>query len=317
MYFEKLREALGRYAAGVHEVGAPASAEELRRAVARLGRALPPELVELYRSWDGLRLFCDSFTLVEAASVALSGELLRIGEALGAPLFLDEKGRIFEADEAGDLHLVGSSIEKWLGALMAREALLVDREGEWKEVFSGGALRSEVRVKRMRAGLKADPDAAAWHEEAAELAFEAGDSDEAVRALEQAVAADPKAGAAWALLGGLRRLAGNPAEAERSFVRAAEASGDPARRRDRFAEAARAAVEAGDEPARARDAARALAAGEAFAEEWLAEARAREADGDVDGALNRATLVAALVPGGDADALARRLRARIKLRPIA
>lgn len=316
MYFERFREALGRYAAGVHEVGAPASAEALAGAEARLGRALPGELVELYRSWNGLRLFCDSFSIAPSENLALAGDLFRLGEALGAPLFVDGRGRIFEADEAGDRRLTGSSIEKWLAALMAREALLVDREGEWKEVFEGGGLRSEVRVKRMRAALKADPDAAAWHEEAAELAFEAGSSDEAVRALEQAVAADPGAGAAWALLGGLRRLGGKPAEAERCYARAAEASGDPARRRDRFAEAARAAVEAGDEPARARAATRALSDGDAFVGEWLGEARARESEGDVEGALNRATLIAALRPGGDADALARRLRARVRLRPI-
>lgn len=316
MFYDPLRAALARYAAGVHEVGDPAGEPLLAATAARLGRALPSALANLYRSWNGLWLFCDSFTIASAEALTSEGELLRLGEALGAPLFLDPAGRVYEADELGDRRLVGSSLERWLAALLLREALLVDREGEFRDVFDGDGLKAQVREKRVRAGLKADPDAGAWQEEAAELAFEAGDQERARAALERAVAADPGCGSAWELLGGLARQKGRPAEALAAYLRAAETTVNEERRRERLAEAARAASEAGDESERAQAAERALAGGAAFVDGWLAEARERESQGDVEGALNLATLAAALAPDGEAASLARRLRAHARLRPI-
>ncbi|MGZ3426629.1 MAG: hypothetical protein ACXVCV_08270, partial [Polyangia bacterium] len=167
MFFDRFRADVRRYADGVHELGDPAPAG--------LIAALPPSLRELYRSWNGMRLFTDSLVLEPAARVVRDGELWRVGEAFGAPLAADEGGRIYELDDAGDRVLQGSTLERWLAAVMAREGLLVDREGEWKEVFDGDALSSEVRQKRARVGLKHDPQSAAWQLEAAELAFEDGE----------------------------------------------------------------------------------------------------------------------------------------------
>ena len=208
IYWEKLRTELGRYADGVHEVGAPRV--ELAAAERRLGRKLPPALVELYRSFDGLRLFTDSFVILGADELAREGELVRLGEALGAPLLLDEAGHVYEVDEAGDRVLCGSDVARFIDAVLAREKLVVDREGEYKAVFAdGGELDDETRKKRVRAALKADPESAAWRLESAELAFEAGREEEARGELSHAVAADAGAGAAWALLlGGLDQRAG-------------------------------------------------------------------------------------------------------------
>src|SRR5262249_28603256 len=151
--------------------------------------------------------------------------------------------------------------------------LLVDADGEWKDVFDGEQLNDEVRLRRARAGLKADPHQASFRIEAAELAFERGDAEAAAQELQRAGEADPEAGGAWALLRGLHAHAGRPEAAQACFARAAESSGDPARRAERFAEAARAARAAGDEPARAAHAVRARAADGSAVERWLATAR--------------------------------------------
>jgi tetratricopeptide (TPR) repeat protein len=303
MFFEKFREAVGRYADGVHELG---------DALGRPPANVPPALGELYVSWNGLRLFTDSFVIVPAAEVAAEGDFFRIGEALGVPLYLDGEGRIYEADERGDRLLAGSSVEKWLEAVMAREALLVDRVGEWKDVFAEGELIPEVRRKRARAGLKIDPDSAVWHLEAAELAFEEGDGDEAEAALRRAVAADAQAGGAWALLGGIERRAGRLDEAEEAFRRAAEATRDRERAGERWGEAARAAHERGGEAA--AHAERALEAAPTLFDEWLAKAKSRLDDGDAEGALNLATLADAVRSTPASAQLVSTARARSRLR---
>jgi tetratricopeptide (TPR) repeat protein len=316
-FFEKFRADARRYADGVHELGDPASERALGEAEARLGRALPGGLADFYRSWNGARLFADSIAIEPLERVAVEGEWLRIGESLGVPLHADERGRVLEADDAGDRVVVGSSVESWLAAVMAREALLVDRQGEWRDVFVGeGELVPEVARKRARAAVKADPDAAAWHLEQAELAFDDGDDEAARAALERATACDAGAGGAWELLGALDRRAGRLDEAERAFVAAAESTRDPGRAAERFAEAARAAAEAGRPAAREAHAARSLAAAPARAAAWHEEAARLASAGDLDGALNRATLAEAVAPNDALAQLVKQLRARKSLRVV-
>jgi tetratricopeptide (TPR) repeat protein len=318
-FFDRFRAELSRYADGVHELGDPASERAIAEAVARVGRPLPAGLVDFYRSWDGARLFTDSFVLVGVSALAVEDEAtLRLGESLGLPLVIDAAGRVLEVDEVGDRVVAGTTVEKWLVAIMARERLMVDREGEWRDVFEdeGEVLRPEVRDKRLRAALKADPEAAAWRLEAAELAFEEGAIDGAAAELERAVAADPGAGVAWALLGGIHHRAGRLDEAERAFARAAEGSRDPERRAEWWAEAARASAEAGSAEARRTAAERSLAADPAATRRWLDEARERLAAGDADGAHNLAALADAVEPDGEAARLVKDARVRRALKPL-
>lgn len=307
MFFERFRVEVGKYADGVHALGDAADARAIAQAEARLGRPLPKPLAELYRSWNGLELFAGSFVIAPLDGVTAEGDVLRVGEALGAPLVVDEAGRLYEVDEAGDRLLTGTTPEAWLTATMAREGLLVDREGEWKDVFAGEDLRPEVQRKRTRAALKADPGAAAWQLEAAELAFDDGEDAEAQAALERAVAADPGAGAALELLAGLHRRAGRVDEAERAYARAAAATRDPGRRAERLAEAARCAREAGREAERAGYA-REVPAEVAVA--WAKDAAERLAAGDVDGAFNLATLAQAVASTPEIDQVAQKVRMR-------
>jgi tetratricopeptide (TPR) repeat protein len=300
IFWEKLRADIARYAEGVHEVGAPAK---------KLPSELPKDLAELYRSFDGLRLFTDSFVIVPSSEIT-ADDRFRIGEALGAPLEMDARGRLYEIDDAGDALQVGSSLSRWLDAIFQREKLIVDREGEYKEVFAGeGELSDEIRQKRARAGLKADPDAAAWHLETAELAFEDGREDEARRSLQRAVELDPEAGAAWILLGGMFERAQKQEEAAEAYAHAAAASVENPRRAERWAEAARVALRP---ELRARCAADSRKADPGAGARWLAEAERRLGEGDPDGALRLAELAHAV--GAEANDLVKRARVKAQLK---
>ncbi len=186
MFYDRLRAALRRYAAGVHHEGAPATTAELD------ARALPPGARDFYRSWNGLRLYHDACVIVPLAELVPDGPHLRLGEYDGSALFLDDTGRVRIEDETGDRIVAGSSLERWLDAVVAREKLLVGNDGEFTHVFADSAeLSPEVRRKRSRAALKADPHSAFWQLEAVELALDDQDAEAAAKALAAAIEADP------------------------------------------------------------------------------------------------------------------------------
>ena len=299
-FFDRFRTELAKYEDGVHDVGEPVDDE------AKL-KGLQPQLADFYRSWNGTRLFADTIVIAPLGSATL-------GEWPAGALELGADGKVRSRDEEGAI-VVGSTLEKFLATVMAREGLLVDRDGEFKDVFDEEDVAPRVRDKQTRAALKVDPDAAAWHLEAAERAFDDGDEAAAEAALARAVALDENAAAAWALFGALQRRSGRLVAAAASFGRAAEATTLAAVRAELAAEAARAAKEAGDETARAAHAQSARAADAGAVARWLDEARARLAEGDGEGALNRATVAAAAAPDEAADVL-RDARVRAKLKTL-
>jgi hypothetical protein len=298
-FFDRFRVELGKYEDGVHDVGEPVDAAKLK--------GLPAQLADFYRSWNGVRLFADTIVIDPIGSE-------RLGEWPEGTLELDSDGRVRSRDEEGAI-VVGSTLEKFLAAVMAREGLLVEHDGEFKDVFDEDDVAPRVREKQTRAALKIDPDAAAWHLEAAERAFDDGDDAAAEAALARAVALDEGAAAAWALFGALQRRSGRLPAAAASFVRAAEATAAGPVRAERAAEAARAAKEASDEAGRARAAELARAADAGAVARWLAEAKERLDAGDGEGALNRATLAAAVAPG-EAEPTVRDARVRAKLKTL-
>jgi hypothetical protein len=305
-FFERFRVELRKYAAGVHELG---------EAEPSPPPSLPEELRQLYRSWNGVRLFADTIVIVPAAEVSPAPSGWQIGEWPEGTLEIDGDGRVRSRDDEGAAIVVGSSLERFLAVVMAREGVLVDREGEFKDVFDEEGITPRARARQTEIALKLDGLAAAWQLEAAERAFDDGDEAAAEAALARAVAIDEGAGDAWALLGALQRRAQRLDAAEASFARAA-ATATGAVRAERAGEAARAASEAGHEAARAGHAAAARAAdGEAVAR-WIGEARALLEGGDAEGALNRATLAAAVAPEGEAAGLVREARAKARLRVL-
>jgi hypothetical protein len=307
-FFDRFRVELRKYAGGVHDLGAP---------LTPLPPSLPPGLADFLRSWDGVRLFQDTVVilpLAEQAALAEEGGRL-LGEWQEGTLELGDDGRIRSRDDDDAAIVVGSTLELFLTVVMAREGLLVDREGEFKDVFDEEGIDERVRVKQTAAALKIDPEAAAWHLESAERAFGEGEDAAAEAALARAVALDEGAGDAWALLGALQRRAARLEAAAASFARAAAATPNAAARAERAAEAARAAAEGSHEGVRAAQAAVAVAADPSVVGRWLDEARELMSEGDGEGAFNRASLAAAVDPAASADIL-RQARVRAKLKTI-
>lgn len=312
-FVSRLREALSRFADGVHTLAEPASPAQLDAAEARLGLRLPASLREVYAFSDGLWLFDDVVRVLPLAELAARAGRLRCGQAEGGAILVDTEGRVFEEDEAGDLVCSAPSLEDELLARIAREALLIDAEGEWKEVFGDdGELLPAVRRRRTDAARRRVPESARWRVEAAELALELdGDEAAAETELEAAVLADPAAAAPRELLGLLQVSRGALEEGARSLIAAAEHSA-PERRSERAATAAEAAQRAGLEDERARLSKLAIEAEPAIVERLIAEAEAAMSEGRLEDADRRAAQARAL----DANALPPRLRLRAQLRPL-
>lgn len=229
-FYESLRTALARSAAFVHTVESPAKPAALTAAARRLERPLPPSYADFLSSFNGVALFHESIVLHPIAAVQPSGpagRFLHIGETAEGDLWLDAAGRLrLVAPSAPDPIVCGSEIERWLDATLARESLVLDRDGEFREVFEedGESLSAAVRRKRAQVGLKRDPGAALYLLEQAELLTEDLDLDAARQLLHKAVALDPEAGPAWELLSALLHKLGQLPAAEHA---AAAAAADP------------------------------------------------------------------------------------------
>lgn len=290
-FFESLRTALGRYAVGVHEAGTAATEARIKSAERRVGFALPASYRDFLLSWNGVALFHEAQTLfpleelrkVEPGNGPGPGHEARlvVGETPEGSLWLDPAGRIFLVDEAQpDPLLMANDVAAWLDATLSREALLVDREGEFRDVFSDdeeAVLQPEVRRKRARLGMKLDPGSALYPLELAELLCEEGETAEAQELLGRATELDPKAGPAWELLAALRRQDGDAAGAIEASLRAAASTWDPFLRASRLLDAAEL------DPDRARQHAQAARAVDPdHGEQLLTQARRLLGEGAID-----------------------------------
>ena len=324
-FFDRFRRALARYADGVHDLGAPAIKPALAVAASTVG-PLPPAYVDFLTQWNGAFLFLDSLRLfgVEGAHPELLGlrrdeRGLRIGEAHGETLYLDDQGRVLAWDAATESgSVVGSDFVRWLDAVMAREALLLGRDGEFREeAFVDGEVDPRVARKRNAAAIKADPDAPAWHGELAELLEESGDLDGAIVALQRTVTLDPACAAAWFSLGRLLRQRGDDASALAAYREAGGRERDPAEAGFAYAQAAAAALRLGDQTTARELAAQARATHPELLDEQRGAAEHLVAAGELDEGLARLELARVLAPEDEAVAqLLSLARARRSLRPL-
>lgn len=136
-FFESVRLALARHPVGVHSLNQAATAAELVSAEQRVGIFPSDDYREFLSTWNGGSMFHESITLCPAtALVRRSPDRLLIGECSDGLLFLDAQGRVRVMDEEEpDPLTVGSDFATWLDVVMAREALLIDRDGEFRDVF--------------------------------------------------------------------------------------------------------------------------------------------------------------------------------------
>lgn len=322
----------------MHDLSDPATEHALAEAEVALGRPLLAAWRDFLGQWNGGYLFHDDYRLYgvegardelrrialvadeEAPADATTRTLWALGEGPEGELLLDEAGRVLVRDaESGALRMEGSDLERWLDATMAREAVVYDREGEFRdEAFDEGELAAAARRKRAQVALKADPDSPTWNEETGQLLRESGEVERAEAALRRAVELWPGAESAWFSLGTLRRETGDGAEAARCYARSAELRTDSDEAAFAWAQAARAAVM--DEALReaARDyAARAARCAPAFVEQQRTAAAHLLEEGALDEAIEHYDLAAA-VATDDEDLRRERARARVRraMRPI-
>ncbi|HEX2573430.1 MAG TPA: tetratricopeptide repeat protein [Polyangia bacterium] len=260
-FFDRFRNALTRYAEGVHLVGPPASQAAMEEAGRRFGQALPVGSAywDFLTQWNGALLFHEEVVLLgvsgslpaldrlEVTELRSLGKVLAIGSAEDASLYLDDRGRVLAVPaDTERLQVVGSSFERWLDATMARGTLLYDRRGDFREqAFDGSELSPRVAHKRAEAGLRADPESPAWNEELGQLCLEDGDLAQAEQFFERVVALDKTAADAWFTLGRLRRENGDLAGAVAAFRAAGRAESLPEEAAFALAHAAQAARQAG------------------------------------------------------------------------
>jgi tetratricopeptide (TPR) repeat protein len=326
-FFERFRGELKRYADGVHELGAPATENELAAVEKRLGRALSEAWRDLLLQWNGGWLFHDDYALFSVGGRAeldriapLPEEpgLLAFGTAPAASLWVDGRGRVISVDEStGTRAVEGSDVQRWVDATMAREGLLYDREGEFREeAFDGVELTPKVARKRAETAVKADPASPAWREELGRICLEVGQDERAAECFEKAVELEPETAPAWFALAKLQRAAGRIEEARDGFARAGQHERDPSEAAFAFANAARCAREGGSAGADEL-AAKVVAAYPTFVAEQRAAAEHLAGEGDLEGAIERLGLAAAVAPDDpEVKQALSHTRARSALRPV-
>jgi tetratricopeptide (TPR) repeat protein len=308
-FFEKFRAAATRLPAGLIRVVPPATAEDLARAEAALGRALPEAYASFLRSFDGADLFHESVVIAgvgPGAPRALAelrqdhpGELVFAESQAGDRYGLDRRGRVVRHDEGAEERAVaGTSFARWLDATVAREQLLYGPDGEYApDLFdpSGEELLPRVALRQAERALRADPDAPDAEHARGLALVRLGDGAAALGAFARATALDRDNPWPWFDLGRTALELGRPAEALPAFRRAAAAEPGPSGAR-LLAWAARAAAALGDEAAAA--ALRAEALGRDAGLPAALERSAREAIGadDVAGGREAVALLAIIDP---------------------
>lgn len=241
-FFEGFRGMLAGYADGVHRVGPPATAAALADAAERLGAPLPGALASFLASWNGAELFHEAVVIHGAGAGAVGGdlvvrtldlrtdlpeiapELAAIGESADGLTYLAAPDGAVLLLEDEELWPAGTSFERWLDAVAAREALLVDREGEFKEgSFEGaeGQLRPEVAVQQARRAVKLDPGSARWRFELGLALDSVGKTAEALEALRAAAELHPRGAFIHHWIGRLETVRGELAAAGSAYEQAA------------------------------------------------------------------------------------------------
>jgi tetratricopeptide (TPR) repeat protein len=315
--------AISRLPTGLVRLGAPAPEAALRHEEARLGRPLPGTYREFLKAFGGVELFHESVVIAGVGpDAALTLEALHERAPTPAPAsrpelpfaasvggetytLVEEDGgeaRVFRIGEDGEERwLAGASLPAWLDAMVAREQLLFDAEGEFREeAFEpDGELTPLFALRQAERALKKDPGAATHHHDLGLACRRLGREERAVEAFATAAALDPENPWPWFDLGRVRLTQGQAPAAVEAFERAARAArGAEAARL--WAWTARAALDAGAAETLARAQAAALESAPTLPAELERAAAAAEADGDEDAAAEARELAAAFAAGATA-----------------
>jgi tetratricopeptide (TPR) repeat protein len=316
LYFEPLREAASRLAEGLVRLGPPASPAEIAGAERALGHRLPHVYRELLASFNGVDLFGESVLLLgvgrspfgslEATNRAPrpdqlgAGELVvgqtSEGDLLALPLEPAAGARepcVFQLrPDADERWLAGSSFTHWLEAILAREEVLYDREGEFKlEAFEpDGEVTAAYALKQAERAVRKDAGSALAQYELGLALRRLGRLDRAGQAFARASELGPENPWPWFDLGRTQHDEGDHGSAALSLQQAARAAPGPAGARF-LAWAARCLAEASDRAGADR-----LLADARQRHPGLAEELRRAAEAESGDAQDLAALVAGEVP---------------------
>jgi len=307
IFFDQFRSALARLPAGLIRVMPPAAREDLTRAEAALGRALPDIYAAFLRSFDGADLFHETVLIAgvgQAAPVRLAelpqdraGELTIAVGGAGDRYALDGDGRVIRTDAGDDERaLAGSTFARWLDATVAREQVLYGPDGEYApDVFdpSGEEVTPLVALRQAERALKQDPGAAGAAHARGLALRRLGRAAAAVDALDAAAALDPDNPWPWFDLGRAALDDGQSGRAVTAFKAVADLQEGPEGARF-LAWAARAAGD-GAEADSLRAAA--LARDSALGESLRRAVAAAADDQDPEAEAEAAALLLAIAPG--------------------
>jgi hypothetical protein len=320
LYFDDFRAAIAELPDGLIRAGDPASRAELdaaeRALTTTLGRGLGAELTAFLTSWNGADLFHELlvvFGVGDRPERSLERENLRpraapigpgdlaIAETASGDLMVlrQERVRRLRGPSASgwdETWLSGSSFHAWLRAVIARDRLLYDRDGEFKDdVFDpDGEVLPTIAVRQAERGLRQDPGSSELEHERGVALRRLGRIGEAAEAFARAADLDPGNPWPWFDLGRARLLADEPAAAVAAFQSAAAASTEDAARL--WTWSAHAARTTGDEAARAHAAAHALARDPDIRAALARAAEAARDEGDEDAYSSADALVQAFEP---------------------
>ncbi|HEY2900753.1 MAG TPA: SMI1/KNR4 family protein, partial [Polyangia bacterium] len=208
MFFETFRQAQSRLPAGLIRVGPPAEGSALAAADRALRSPLPEELRSFLVSFDGADLFHGSIAvggvgpeadpsllILNAEPAAQADDLIFAEAELGDRFALDQRGRVWRLRTGSDERvLAGSGFGKWLEAVVAREQILYDNEGEFKaDAFEpdGEEVTPQTARRQAERALRHDPGSAEAQHDLATALRRLGRHGEAARALAAATALDP------------------------------------------------------------------------------------------------------------------------------
>jgi tetratricopeptide (TPR) repeat protein len=212
LYFEGFRTALADAPTGLIRPGGPASDADLAAAEARLRRPVPPPYATFLRSFDGADLFHETYLVAgvgreawrslvelnaEAPEAARAGELVFAESTTGDlwTLAADGEPAVWHLRAGSDERwLSGSSFPRWLDALVAREQLLYDRDGEFRlEAFDedGEELSPAFALRQAERALRKDPGSAESHHDLGVGLRRVGKLAQALDAFSRAAALDP------------------------------------------------------------------------------------------------------------------------------